>query len=136
MYRVSSTRSNCVDEILAFGESVSVIRRAGRVDLAEPVNSVKSIRIKGEKHKHKESRARSSTPDRNRNRPHDLIPASSIPFDRALSYPLLDLLSDLADLLLGPDDDSVQIPFDLLGGGDGMEDAVVQLPILVLDVDE
>jgi hypothetical protein len=55
-----------VGEILAFGESVSVIRRAGRVDLAKPVDPAKSTRIKGEKHKHKENRARSSIPKRDR----------------------------------------------------------------------
>jgi hypothetical protein len=33
-----------VDEILAFGESVSVIRRAGRVDLAEAVDPARSNR--------------------------------------------------------------------------------------------
>jgi hypothetical protein len=62
-YRVTFSRSSCVDEILAFGESVSVIRRAGRVDLAEPVDSVKSIQSKA---RAQWKRAISSTPDRDR----------------------------------------------------------------------
>lgn len=117
-----------MDEILAFGESVSVIGRAGRVDLAKAVDSARSTR---------------NTTKKKRDRQYPIGTASPIspkldPIKPSLIllYPLLDLLSDLANLLLGPDDDSVQVPLDLLGGGDSVEDAIVQLPILVLDVDE
>lgn len=52
-----------MNEVLAFGESVSVIRRAGRVDLAEPIDPVKSIQSKA---RARWKRARSSIPDRDR----------------------------------------------------------------------
>ena len=49
---------------------------------------------------------------------------------------LFDLFGNLVDLLLGSYDYGVQVALDLFGGGDGVEYAIVEFSILVLDVDE
>jgi len=56
--------------------------------------------------------------------PVSLTQATPIP-NPLVTNLLLDLLSNLANLFLSPDDNSVHIPLDLTSSRDGMQDGIV-----------
>jgi hypothetical protein len=104
---------------LTLGETVSVFRRTGGKDLLDPIDPI------DEDHRHKGG-----------NRYNTRLASRTPPCSNRDDHPLLDLLGNLVDLFLCPDDDGIQIALDLTSSGDGVQDGIIEFAILVFDVDQ